>query len=111
MLLTGNNIYKLDGKNRFFTPRALRKTGKRFFFTRGLDGCVLLYPEKEVRLDNHNRLLLPADAKKYAKIGKEIMLTEIARWWEIWSPEKFEKYRQDNRKTYEQYAEKLDIRI
>jgi len=49
MLLSGNNIYKLDGKNRFSASPALLKDGRKFYFTKGLEGCILLYPQSQWR--------------------------------------------------------------
>jgi len=65
----------------------------------------------EITADSHNRLLIPAELKKKAGIRKEIVLIKIGGWFEIWDPAKFMAYEKANRDTYEQLAEKLDIKI
>jgi len=46
MILTGNFRHTVDSKNRIFLPAKLRKDGKTFIITNGLDNCLYVYPEK-----------------------------------------------------------------
>ncbi len=136
------NVYKLDGKNRFSVPAKFLSSGKNFYLTLGLDGCIFMYPEKEfnkiysrvslfdysksgnrkflrvffawssqIRADDHNRILIPAQLKKKAKIRSKILVIKIGNWFEIWSPALFEKYEKTNQKSYARYAEGFSIKI
>lgn len=48
-LLTGEYNHQLDAKNRMRIPAKLRKElGDEFFFAKGTDGCLFVYPKAEV---------------------------------------------------------------
>ncbi|MCD6412571.1 MAG: hypothetical protein J7L54_00275 [Elusimicrobia bacterium] len=136
------NLYKLDEKNRFSVPGKFLSSGRIFYLTMGLDGCIFMYPEKEfrkisdrislfdysksgnrkflriffawssrIRADSHNRILIPSQLKKKAKIRSKILMIKIGNWFEIWAPALFEKYEKVDRKSYSRLAENLDIKL
>lgn len=48
-MLTGEYNHQLDAKNRMRIPAKLRKElGDEFYFAKGTDGCVFVYPKAEV---------------------------------------------------------------
>ncbi|MCM1437930.1 MAG: division/cell wall cluster transcriptional repressor MraZ [Roseburia sp.] len=48
-LLTGEYNHQLDAKNRMRIPAKLRKElGDEFFFAKGTDGCIFVYPREQV---------------------------------------------------------------
>jgi MraZ protein len=49
----------------------------------------------EVTTDSQNRVQLSAEHKKHAGIDKEVVLVGMGDWMEIWSPENWEKYKED----------------
>lgn len=50
-MLTGEYNHQLDAKNRMRIPAKLRKElGDEFFFAKGTDGCLFVYPKAEVEV-------------------------------------------------------------
>lgn len=50
-MLTGEYNHQLDAKNRMRIPAKLRKElGDEFFFAKGTDGCLFVYPKAEVEI-------------------------------------------------------------
>lgn len=48
-MLTGEYNHQLDAKNRMRIPAKLRKElGDEFYFAKGTDGCLFVYPKAEV---------------------------------------------------------------
>lgn len=47
-MFMGEHHHNLDGKGRLFMPARFREgLGERFVVTKGLDGCLFVYPPKE----------------------------------------------------------------
>ncbi len=106
-------------------PAKLREElGERFTVTKGLDGCLAVYPEKEwegleqrirsmpmskardlqrfffsaafdAELDSQGRILLPANLRKYAGLTKETVVIGAFNHAEIWDAEKWAAYNDD----------------
>ena len=50
-MLTGEYNHQLDAKNRMRIPAKLRKElGDEFYFAKGTDGCLFVYPKAEVEV-------------------------------------------------------------
>ena len=50
-MLTGEYNHQLDAKNRMRIPAKLRKElGDEFYFAKGTDGCLFVYPQAEVEV-------------------------------------------------------------
>lgn len=48
-MLLGEYNHQLDAKNRMRIPAKLRKElGDEFYFAKGIDGCVFVYPKEEL---------------------------------------------------------------
>ena len=47
-MLTGEFNHSIDAKGRLIIPSKLRESlGEHFVITKGMDGCLFLYPENE----------------------------------------------------------------
>lgn len=65
-------------------------------------------PESEdVKIDGVGRLTIPDRLLAIAKLEKEVLILGILSRIEIWSPEVYDKYRQQYKQTYEDAAEKI----
>jgi len=68
----------------------------------------IFVPESEdVRVDRVGRLIVPERLLKLARITKEVLVLGILSRIELWSPEVYGKYREQNPQTYEEAAEKI----
>ena len=57
--------HSLDSKNRMIVPVKLRdELGERFVITKGLDGCLYAYPEKEWKILEEKLKRLPLTNKE-----------------------------------------------
>jgi MraZ protein len=122
-MLKGEYEYTLDDRGRLVMPPKFRgPMGERFVATRGLDGCVLLYPllewqrvearlgaeplEKrriqryllgsavECELDRQGRFLLPQPLREHAGIVRDAVLVGLVNKVEVWSKERWRAYLQ-----------------
>ncbi|MFH1771490.1 MAG: division/cell wall cluster transcriptional repressor MraZ [Candidatus Omnitrophota bacterium] len=139
----GEYIHTLDNKERFILPAKFREKAKelkrkKFYITRGLEGCLSIFAEEEwlrreeklkslpftktdsrafnrlffsgaceVEIDNQGRITLPEHLREFAQIKKEIVIIGVAESIEIWSKEIWEKFYKENKKNFENLAEKL----
>lgn len=69
----------------------------RFFFSRAT----------ECELDKQGRILLPANLREYAKLGKDVVLLGVSNRVEIWSREEWDNYSNRPEANFEEIAEKL----
>ena len=120
--LTGSYQHTLDAKGRLIVPAKLREQlGETFYLTKGIDGCIFVYPEKEweaflddlcsrpisqsaavqrhfiansalVETDSMGRLLIPRNLREYAGLEKETMFLGVGKRAEIWSAEKYAEF-------------------
>ena len=61
----------------------------------------------ECTMDKQGRILLPQNLREYADIKKDVVVTGVSDHIEIWSREKWEKYLEEEGRTFEETAEKL----
>ncbi|HIY53801.1 MAG TPA: division/cell wall cluster transcriptional repressor MraZ [Candidatus Agathobaculum merdavium] len=104
-------------------PAKLRdELGERFTVTKGLDGCLAVYPEKEwealeqrirglgngekarrvkryyfanafdAQLDAQGRILIPANLREFADLQKDVVVIGQLDHAEIWDSEKWRIY-------------------
>ena len=120
--LTGSYQHNIDSKGRLTIPVKLREQlGDTFYLTKGIDGCIFVYPEKEwdvfmedlcskpisraaavqrhfiansalVETDSMGRILIPKNLREYAKLEKDTMFLGVGKRAEIWSTEEFERF-------------------
>ena len=126
-MFLGNYNYTIDEKGRITIPTKLRTDlGADFILTRGLDGCLALYPRKAwnviiskykdlpnlqntrnvlrfilssasaCNLDKQGRLSISSSLLQFAGIKKDCVIIGVDECLEIWSKEKWEEYLENN---------------
>ena len=120
--LTGSYQHNIDSKGRLTVPAKLREQlGEAFYLTKGIDGCLFVYPENEwenfledlcnrpisqsaavqrhfiansalVETDGMGRVLIPKNLREYAALEKDTMFLGVGKRAEIWSAERFEEF-------------------
>lgn len=135
-MLIGEFSHSLDSKGRVNFPAKLRESlGISFYITKGLDGCLFVFPEKDwftleerVRAlpiskarnlqrfffagackaepDKQGRVLIPQNLREYAGLDKDIMITGAMVRAEIWDRRRWEE--KCNEITSEMVAEEMD---
>ncbi len=120
--MKGEYRHSIDAKGRLAMPAKLREElGERFTVTKGLDGCLAVYPEKEwegleqrirsmpmsksrdlqrfffsaafdAEPDSQGRILLPANLRKHAGLTKETVIIGAFNHAEIWDAGKWDAY-------------------
>ena len=118
MSATGTYEHSLDAKGRLFIPAQLRRElGDTLYVTMGIDGCLAVYPQeswdrftekfaslpvsksKAMRSlfanavkcvpDSQGRIVLPQRLRKYADLGKDVVIIGVHDRAEIWSAERW----------------------
>ena len=113
--------HTIDAKGRVFIPAKYRDAlGERFVVTKGLDGCLFLYPNEqweqfaeklkalpgtkearqlqrfflagaaEMEIDGQGRILIPAKLREHAALGKQAVFVGMIGRVELWSEERWE---------------------
>jgi len=96
-MLLGEFKHNLDSKNRLTIPAKLRmELGEKPVLTRGLDGCLFVYPNRDWQLFSEKINNLPLGQKK-ARDFKRFMLSgaseiEIDEMGRILIPDPLKKY-------------------
>ena len=96
-MLLGEFRHNLDSKNRLTIPAKLRmELGEKPVLTRGLDGCLFVYPNRDWQLFSEKINNLPLGQKK-ARDFKRFMLSgaseiEIDEMGRILIPDSLKKY-------------------
>ena len=108
----GEFNHTIDAKGRLIIPSRFREElGQEFVMTKGLDGCLFVFPQNEwesfqgklktlplrffmagaapCEMDKQGRTLIPATLREFAQMKKEVVLTGMADRIEIWSKEKW----------------------
>ena len=126
-MFMGEYHHTIDDKGRITIPSKLRyELGEQFIVTKGLDGCLFIYPKEEwnniankykVRFflsgaivgefDKQGRLNIPSPLIKYADLKKECVIIGVNERLEIWSKERFEQLLDANEDIISDIADKL----
>ncbi len=118
-MLIGEYQHNIDTKGRLFMPARLREDlGEHFILSKGLDGCLFVYSEKEwgelesriralplskgrqlqrfffagacdVEADKQGRIVVPANLRAFASLQKSVMIIGASTRVEIWDAERW----------------------
>lgn len=137
-MFKGEYNHTVDTKGRLIVPAKFREIlGDVFVVTKGLDGCLFVYPNSEwekieekfreipltgkdarkftrfffgsaadCELDKQGRVLIPANLREYAGLGKEVVLIGVLNRIEIWSKE---RYLEEECEDMDDIAEKMAV--
>lgn len=120
--MKGTYEHNIDAKGRLFIPAKLKdELGDAFVITKGLDGCLSLYSQKnwgvleekiaslplskarnlqrfflsgamDCELDSQGRVVVPQKLREYAGISKEVVVIGMVNHAEVWDAEKWREY-------------------
>ena len=121
-MFMGQYEHSIDAKGRVIIPAKYREDlGESFVVTRGLDGCLFLYPQEEweafvaklqqlpsnqntrtiqrqflskameVALDKQGRILVPALLRTSAALEKEVVFVGMMNRVEVWDKSRLEE--------------------
>ena len=109
-MFMGEYNHTIDAKGRLIIPAKFREPlGEEFVLTRGLDGCLYIYPMDEweafedarafsrffvagattCELDKQGRILVPQTLREFAGLEKDVILAGNLSRVEVWSKEKW----------------------
>ncbi|NLT57695.1 MAG: division/cell wall cluster transcriptional repressor MraZ [Clostridiales bacterium] len=121
-MLIGLYRHTIDGKGRLVIPQRFRADlGARFVITRGLDGCLTVYPlsewgrlveqikaapmsegrtmqryffahAEEAEQDAQGRVMLPAELRQMVGIEREVVVVGVESVMEVWDPAAWEDF-------------------
>ena len=118
-MFIGEYNHSIDAKGRLIVPAKYRdELGEHFFVTKGLDGCLFAYDEKDLQekvmslplsnkasrdisrfflgsaqeseFDKQGRILLAAPLREHAGLEKDVVLVGVGNRIEIWSKERYD---------------------
>ena len=117
-MFMGEYSHTIDTKGRLIIPSKFREElGDEFVLTKGLDGCLSIYPMEQWKifeqkldalrlsnntarkfsrffvagatLDRQGRILVPATLREFAGLEKDVVLTGNLNRIEVWSKAKW----------------------
>ena len=137
-MFMGEYHHNIDTKGRIIIPIKVREDlGENFIVTRGLDGCLFLYPKiewdkiidkykqlpdtKEKRqymriflsgattceYDKQGRINIPKPLVDYAKLEKDCIIIGVDERLEIWSKDCWEEFISLNEENLSEIADSL----
>ena len=137
-MFMGEYHYSIDEKGRLTIPAKLRyELGENFIVTRGLDGCLFVYPKNEweniiqkykelpntkdarnfmrfflsgatvCEFDKQGRINISAPLTKYAELKKDCVIIGVNDRLEVWSKERWESFIDTNEDSLSDIAEEL----
>lgn len=121
-MFTGEYNHTIDAKGRIIVPSKLREgLGDLFVITRGLEGCLFVYPDEEWKnfvsqlkelpgtkqarklqraflssavycdIDKQGRVLIPANLREHAALEKDVVFAGLDQRIELWSKERWDE--------------------
>ena len=137
-MFMGEYHHNIDAKGRIVIPNKVRDDlGENFIVTRGLDGCLFLYPKTEwdnviakykeipdtknkrqfmriflsgatiCEYDKQGRINIPKPLVEYAKLTKDCIIIGVDEKLEIWSKDCWDKFINDNEESLSDIADDL----
>ena len=120
-MFTGEYNHSIDAKGRVIVPSKFREQlGEEFVVTKGLDGCLFVYPKSEwegieekfrglptnaetrrfmrfffagaatCEVDKQGRILIPSVLREFAGLEKDVVLVGVLSKIEIWDKQSYE---------------------
>ena len=137
-MFMGEYHHSIDSKGRIIVPSKVRDgLGENFIVTRGLDGCLFLYPKTEwdkkidkfkelpdtkdkrqfmriflsgatiCEYDKQGRINIPNPLVEFAKLEKDCIIIGVDEKLEIWSKERWEEFIANNEENLSDIADSL----
>ena len=137
-MFMGEYHHTIDDKGRLTIPSKIRyELGESFVVTRGLDGCLFVYPKntwdkivskyqelpnvKDARnfmrfflsgastlgFDKQGRINIASPLMKYADLKKDCTIIGVGDRFEIWSEERWNKFISENEDNLSEIADNL----
>ena len=137
-MFMGEYHHSIDSKGRIIIPSKVRDgLGENFIVTRGLDGCLFLYPKLEwdkkiekfkelpdtkdkrqfmriflsgatiCEYDKQGRINIPNPLVEFAKLQKDCIIIGVDEKLEIWSKERWEEFIASNEENLSDIADNL----
>lgn len=137
-MFMGEYHHSIDSKGRIIIPVKVRDDlGENFIVTRGLDGCLFLYPKNEwdriiskykelpdtkdkrqfmriflsgatiCEYDKQGRINIPNPLIEFAKLEKDCIIIGVDEKLEIWSKERWEEFIVNNEENLSDIADSL----
>jgi len=137
-MLMGEYHHNLDEKNRLIIPSKLREEmGDLFVLTRGLDGCLFIYPKEEwnqiiekykelpntrdarnfmrfflagateCSFDKQGRISISSPLMRYAELEKECVIIGVNDHLEVWCEDRWEDFMNTNEREFSDIADNL----
>ena len=137
-MFMGEYHHTIDDKGRLTIPSKIRyELGENFIVTRGLDGCLFVYPRdvwdkivskyqnlpnvKDARMfmrfllsgatstlfDKQGRINITAPLIKYADLKKDCVIIGVGDRLEIWSADRWENFTTENEDNLSEIADNL----
>ena len=138
IMFMGEYHHTIDDKGRLTIPSKIRyELGEEFIITRGLDGCLFIYPKetwnniikkyetlpnvKNARnfmrfflsgaeaneFDKQGRVNIPSPLIKYAGINKDCVIIGVGNRVEVWSAAKWDSFITENEDSFSEIADSL----
>lgn len=137
-MFMGQYSHTIDDKGRIIVPAKVRDNlGYGFIVTRGLDGCLFIYPKEEwqniitkyknlpdtrnrrhfmriflsgatvCEYDKQGRINIPQSLVEYAGLQKDCIIIGVDERLEIWSKERWESFIDKNEENLSDIADDL----
>lgn len=137
-MFMGEYHHSIDAKGRIIIPAKVRDDlGENFIVTRGLDGCLFLYPKEQwnniinkykelpdtkdkrqfmriflsgattCEYDKQGRINIPKPLAQYAKLEKDCIIIGVDEKLEIWSKDCWEEFIAANEENLSDIADNL----
>ena len=137
-MFMGEYHHTIDNKGRIIIPSKVRENlGENFIVTRGLDGCLFIYPKNEwntiiskykqlpdtknrrhfmriflsgatiCEYDKQGRINIPIPLIEYANLTKDCIIIGVDERLEVWSKDNWEHFIEDNEDNLSDIADEL----
>jgi len=137
-MFMGEFHHTIDSKGRLIVPSKVRDDlGEQFIVTRGLEGCLFIYPKEEwnyiiqkykdlpdtkdrryfmriflsgatsCELDKQGRMNIPGPLVEYATLEKDCIVIGVDERLEVWSKTRWEEFISQNEGNLSDIADNL----